>query len=86
MPNELRANIVDEFRRIPPLSFGSSCGQPTNQICELSCFVCSLMAVARERIRKPSFVRPEDRRRWAAIIAEASVGIHQRRLGVTGFD
>ena len=28
----------------------------------------------------------EDRRRWAAITAEASVGVPQRRLDVTGFD
>ena len=28
----------------------------------------------------------DDRRRWAAITAEASVGVPQRRLGVTGFD
>jgi hypothetical protein len=28
----------------------------------------------------------EDRRRWAAVTAEASVGVPQRRLGVTGFD
>ena len=27
-----------------------------------------------------------DRRRWAAITTEASVGVPQRRLGVTGFD
>ena len=26
----------------------------------------------------------DDRSRWATITAEASVGIHQRRLGVTG--
>ena len=28
----------------------------------------------------------DDRRRWAAITAEASVGVPQPRLGVTGFD
>ena len=28
----------------------------------------------------------EDRRRWAAITAEASVRVPQRRLGITGFD
>ena len=28
----------------------------------------------------------EDRRRWATITAETSVGIPQQRLGVTGFD
>ena len=28
----------------------------------------------------------EDKRQWAAIIAEASVGVTQRRLGVKGFD
>ena len=36
---------------------------------------------------KSSLLRvAEDRRRWAAITAEASVGVPQRRLGVTGFD
>ena len=28
----------------------------------------------------------EDRRRWTAITADASVGLPKRRLGVTGFD
>ena len=28
----------------------------------------------------------QDRLRWAAITAQASVGVPQRRLGVTGFD
>ena len=29
---------------------------------------------------------PEGRRHWVAITAEASVGVPQRRLGITGFD